>query len=236
MNTLRLKSSVAATVIAGAALIASSALASPLSVSGSVGGAPTGVTLENLDALVLGSGNQTTATGIAVSFSPDGQVVNGSLSTQYAAPYLSGGNGTGFGAPSDGPDTTNYITAGGTANSFAKLVLPGQEKYFGLLWGSVDDFNTLELYNGNTLVGTITGTAVTASPNGDQGVNGTLYVNIYSTESFDTVIARSSQHAFEFDNIAYNPSNPVPEPLTLSLFGAGLAGLGLMRRRSSRKA
>jgi hypothetical protein len=237
MNT-RLKSSVAATVIASAALIASSALASPLTVSGSVGGAPTGVTLDNLDILPLGAAGGTTATGIQVSFTPDAGAVQGSSSGHYAAPYLSGGNGTGFGLAggnqADGPDATTYLTAGGITNASVVLQLPGYQKYFGLLWGSVDDTNTLSFYDGATLVGSINGADVIGSPNGDQGVNGTVYVNVVSTIAFDRVVATSNDHyAFEFDNLAFNPNAPVPapEPITLSLFGAGLAGLGLARRR-----
>jgi len=211
-----------------------------LVVSGSVGGAPTGVTLDNLNALTVGGGSpQVTATGVGVSFAPDAAVVQGSLGGIYAAPFLSGGNGTGFGSPNqpNGVDTTTYLTSGSTGafgGAQITLTLPGEEKYFGLLWGSVDTFNTLQFFDGATLVGTVTGSQVTASPNGDQGVNGTLYVNINSTLNFNRVVATSSEHAFEFDNIAYNPT-AVPEPSTLVLLGSMLITLGgigyIMRRR-----
>ena len=214
-----------------------------LLVSGSVGGAPTGVSKENFDTLVPGNTATTLLpSGITVSFLPDAQPVSGSSSGLYAAPFLSGGNGLGFGPGNtnqpNGVDTTTYITTGSTgafAAATTTLQLPGQEKYFGILWGSVDTYNTLSFYNGATLVGTITGSDVTASPNGDQGVNGTLYVNIIATggDTFDRVVATSSQYAFEFDNVAFNP-NAVPEPFSLSLMGSGLLGLVLARRRRSR--
>ena len=156
--------------------------------------------------------------GVTVSFTGDGQAVQGSQSGVYAAPYLSNGNGTLFGDPNNGPDTTTYLSTG---TGSVTLALPGEEKYVGLLWGSVDNYNTLSLYDGLTLVGTITGTDVTADANGDQGINGTFYVNITSTESFNTVVATSSQNAFEFDNVAFNPS-AVPEP---SSFILGLVGM-----------
>ena len=43
----------------------------------------------------------------------------------------------------NGPDTTTYLTTG---IGSVTLTLPGPEKYFGLLWGSVDTYNTLSFY------------------------------------------------------------------------------------------
>jgi len=217
-----------------------------LSVSGSVGGAPTGVILDNLDWLALGSaGGVSPQSGITVNLTPGAQAVQGSVAGQYAAPFLSGGNGTGFGNPigsnqPDGVNTTTYLTTGSTgaiAASQVEILLPGNAGagylYFGLLWGSVDSYNTLSFFDGASLVGSITGSDVTASPNGDQGVEGTLYVNITSTESFNRIVATSSQFAFEFDNIAFNRSIPVPVPAPgpLALLGLGLLGAASLRRR-----
>jgi hypothetical protein len=155
--------------------------------------------------------------------------VTGASAGIFAAPFVSNSNGLLFGdSQVSGQDNTEYLTTG---LGSAKLVFPGQEHYMGLLWGSVDDYNTLSFYNGATLVGSITGADVTAAANGDQGVNGTFYVNIISPVSFDRVVATSSQYAFEFDNVAFNPTNPVPEPISLGLFGLGLMGVGLARRR-----
>lgn len=213
--------------------VAGSAQAS-LIISSSIGGAATGANKVNFDSCALGSGGCVTG-GITVAFTPDGQVVNGSVAGAYAAPFLSGGNGAGFGSPDqpNGVDTTNYLTTGvGTVT----LMFGGLQNYVGLLWGSVDDYNTLSFYNGATLVGQITGVDVLNSPNGDQGVNGTVYVNINSDSpltSFDRIVASSTQYAFEFDNVAYSERAQIPEPGTLALLGASLLGLGLLRRRKA---
>jgi LPXTG-motif cell wall-anchored protein len=219
--------------------------AAVLSVSGSVGGAPTGITYVNFDNLSLGSGGGTSG-GVAVSFSPDAQVVTGAVGGQYAAPFISNSNGVLFGdATVAGADATKYLTSGSdghTAGAQVVLVFPEAEKYMGLLWGSIDLYNTLSFYSGATLLGTVTGGDVLAGANGDQGVNGTLYVNINSDTPFDTVIATSSQYAFEFDNVSYNVENQTgletPLPASAWLFGSVLAGSGLFfgRRRKRQPA
>lgn len=232
-----------------AALVGSLALAgtanATLSITSVNGGAPNGVVLDNLDWLTTNgadaapntTGGLSPQSGMSISFSPDGGAVQGNVSSINAAPFLSGNNGDGFGNPlyitnqPNGQDTTVYVTAGGIQGSSATFILPDDELYFGLLWGSVDTYNTLEFFDGNTLVGSITGSDVNAFANGDQGAAGTFYVNINSDTPFNRVVASSSQHAFEIDNISFNQTIPSPEPLTLSLFGAGLAGLGLVRRR-----
>lgn len=198
-------------------------------VDAMVGGAPTGVNYVNFDGLSLGATGGV-SNGITVSFTGDGQTVQGSESGVYAAPYLSKGNGTLFGDTNDGSDTTPYLTTGVGS---VTLMLPGQEHYLGLLWGSVDSYNTLSLYDGLNFVGMVTGTNVMSGANGDQGEFGTFYVNITSTDSFDRVVATSSSYAFEFDNVAYNVS-AVPEPSSLvlgSLAALGVLGMWARRRR-----
>jgi hypothetical protein len=228
---------VASTVLS---LAGAGAANAALSVSGSVGGAPTGVVLDNLNWLTLGTaGGLSPQSGVTVSFAGGGRAVQGSVGGQYAAPFLSGGNGAGFGNPigtnqPNGVDATIYATTAAGGSSVT-ILLPANGgagyKYFGLLWGSVDGYNTLSFFDGATLVGSITGGNVTASPNGNQGVNGTLYVNITSDTAFNRVVATSSQFAFEFDNIAFNQTIPVPAPAALGVFGVGLLGLAWATRR-----
>ena len=68
-------------------------------VTASVGGAPSGTILENLDSLTLGNAGGVTPTLVTVSFTGGGQAVQGASSGVYAAPFLTGSNGTGFGSP-----------------------------------------------------------------------------------------------------------------------------------------
>ena len=219
-----------------------------LAISGTVGGAPTGVTRENFDTLVPGSRSTTLLpSGIVISFQADAQPVLGSAPGLYAVPFLSGANGGGFGpgggTQAVGPDATVYVTGGSTeafATARVTLQLPAPERYFGLLWGSLDVYITLSFYNGATLIETVTGGDVTARPSGDQSVNGTLYVNIDATSgaSFDRVIMTSSQYGFEFDDVAFNSTpisflalDPVPEPMSLCVLATGLLGTAVVRRR-----
>jgi hypothetical protein len=233
-----------------AATIGLPALASPLTVTASIGGAPTGVARENFNALPFSASpaDTTTATGIAIDFIGTGAGAGRTAqlpneSGLYAAPFLSGTNGAGFGAggtdQANGQNATIYLSVG-TGGSIA-LTLPGAQRYFGLLWGSIDTYNLLDFFNGATLVATITGsqaaTAAGTLPNGNQAGSGTAYVNITSKVDFDRVVARSTGFAFEFDNVAFNPTIPggdpleVPAPAALGLFGLGLAGLLAARRR-----
>jgi hypothetical protein len=220
----------------GALLLATLGIGSAqaaLSIVPSVGGAPTGVTRWNLD---VGS---PAPAGVTVTLTPDAAFVTGSQSGLYAAPFLSGNNGVGFGPGGtdqpNGVDTTQYLTTGSTgafANAMIEIAFSTPQRYFGLLWGSVDDYNTLEFFNGNVSVGVLTGLDVTPNAVGNQGEQGTFYVNINSTLDFDRLVFTSSQYAFEFDNIAFNQDEvSIPEPTTLGLLGAGLIGLGLARRR-----
>jgi hypothetical protein len=228
-----------AVLVAGMGLGATTANATAV-ITGTVGGVPSGADIyENFDDAPLGGAGYTTSNGIIVTFGNDGQAVHGASSGHYAAPFLSGGNGLNFGSQGDGADATTYLTSGSTninPGANVTLTLMGPTRYMGLLWGSVDAYNTLTFYNGTTVVGTFTGKDVTAAANGDQGEKGTYYVNINLSDSFTSVVATSTEYAFEFDNVAFS-ANPlkVPEPGTVGVFLLGLLLVGSAYRLKGRR-
>ena len=189
------------------------------------GGAPTGPSIDVLtfNASPLGQASQTFVTPgptVTLSFSGDGGIVAGNLANYYAEPYSS----------PTGPDTTNYVTTG---IGSATLAFSSAQTYFGLLWGSVDGYNSLDFYDANNqLITAFTGLDVTALADGNQGFQGTYYVNFSSDIAFTKVVASSSNYAFEFDDVAVDPP-AVAEPATAAMLGVGLVLLAAVRRRAS---
>lgn len=227
----------AATVVfaLGTTAVSSASVAADLSAS--VGGSPIGAGVyENFDSLAAAGG--LSAHGIMVIFSETGAgtIALPDAPGLYAAPFISAGNATSFGNPqADGKDVTQYLTTG---IGEVTLQLDRPNQYFGLLWGSADDYNTLSFYRGTTFLFNFTGHDVDGLANGNQGAAGTFYVNINSDTPFDRVVASSTSYGFEFDNVALavNPINPlpisvIPEPGTYAMLLAGLAMIGAIVRR-----
>lgn len=221
----------------GAVLLASASVqAIPTITSSVVGGVPTGVnyvTFDNLADGTTGSGVVGTGPGgsVTIDFLGNSRVAQGSVGGQYAAPVLSNGQGSLFSGQPDGVNTTPYLSTG---TSSIKISFGSDQQYLGLLWGSVDTYNHLDFYtSSDVLLGTISGSQVTPAATGNQGAQGTFYVNINS-DPFRYVVARSTSFAFEFDNLAYS-SRPVGVPdggMSAGFLGLGLMGLAMWRRRA----
>ena len=193
------------------------AFADPLNFTSVVGGIATGPNLN----LVTFDGSVNLPPGVGLNLS-NADIVAGSVAGQYAAPYLSGAQASFFGQ-TNGPDSTNYIAVGKGGSATFTFQMP--QSYFGVLWGSVDSYNALSFYSRSTLVGTISGADIEVGANGDQGLNGTYYLNVFSTLTFDEVIASSAGVAFEFDDVAYDPPPSIPEPSSLAIL---LSAIGVL--------
>lgn len=154
-----------------------------------------------------------------------GIVGPGTSSGLYAQPL--GSTGQYFSAgPSTSPPPTN-ITIGNDIGSFS------------LIWGSLDDYNTLVLhtmggdytYTGLDIAALIPGLA-----NGDQSDPNTNPIVTFLLTGLDQQAVNfnmtSTQNAFEIDNIAVNP---VPEPATwaMMLLGFGAAGYSMRRTKKA---
>lgn len=166
-----------------------------------------------------------TYTENGATYSGEGAIRNTSIGGVTAAPptlgaYVQGSN-------------NNFLTLGANEErgpvtiDFAKDI-----DYFGLYWGSIDSYNSIQLLYQGAVIGSFSGTDVHAAANGDQSVNGARYVNFFATgsERFDQVRLFSNGAALESDNHAYRD---VPTPaVLLPAIGGMFAGAVRRKQRS----
>jgi VCBS repeat-containing protein len=134
------------------------------------------------------------ALGATFSASGHSGVVNGSSGGVTAAPYVGPQHG--------GQDTTNYLSIGGGGSE--TITFNSEKNSFGLYWGSLDSYNTIKFYDGDTLVASYTGSQFAPLfPSGNQSsFSSNGYVQLSHLPLFDKVVLASSANAFEIDNIS----------------------------------
>ncbi|MDO9205543.1 PEP-CTERM sorting domain-containing protein [Methylotenera sp.] len=147
-----------------------------------------------------------------------GGVVNGTNNGFYASP------------PSD---NTNYFSVGPSTSTPGVVAFAGLSSYFGYYGGSPDAFNSVEFYNGASLVQSFNGVTLagiaSVAANGDRSVGSFWNFAANSpVDFFDSVRFISTRNAFETDNHAVLT---VPEPETYAMMLAGLGLMGFVARR-----
>ncbi len=155
------------------------------------------------------------------TWSGSGTIVNGSVSSAYAAPF-------GLTAP----DSTDYLAV--SQNSTTADLGSSTYNYFGIWWGSIDKYNYIDFYDGSKKVDSISGSQISSAKGSWTQQDQNVYVNFNDLEAFDSFELRSTGIAFELDNITVG-NQPVPEPATMLLFGTGLIGLAGARARRKKK-
>jgi len=159
-------------------------------------------------------------------YSGNGRIVTGSQSGQYAAPQT----------PADQNSSRYLAVPFQTSGTMSVSVdAPTLSNYFGLWWGSVDNYNTISFFNGNTQVATFNGQQIRAVPNplltpGTQSE--AAYFNFAFTDgdAFTRVVLSSSSFALESDNHVFGTA-VVPVPGAAVLLMSGMLGMLFASRR-----
>ena len=153
----------------------------------------------------------------SVSFSGDYIITNQSVGGLYAAPNPQSGNYYAtYHDPVLSTPVESTVSLGGLYNTLS------------FTWGSVDNYNTLELLQNGVVVKTVLGADVLPPGSGNQGPAGTITYSTTSSAAFDSIHFVTGSNAFEVDNIT------VPDGgTTAALLGLAMVGIVAVHRKLS---
>jgi hypothetical protein len=200
---------------------------------------------------VAGEGLKTSVAGATSIDFNNGFPTQGiaTFSGQSATSLVTGGVSGDHGNPAG--DNSKYLTisnvgsgksgaTGSVTINFAKAI-----NYFGLYWGSADNYNNISFYKGTQLLASYWGgdlakqfsnlISTTGSWTNSQA---NFYANFSADagQSFDSVQLKATGVAFESDNYAYTEAQAVPEPMTMTGLALGVGAMVSARRRRTQKA
>lgn len=207
-------------------------------------------------AATVTTGGTTVAGQGVVSAVPGAFTINfnlGSAPNSGSAIYAGGTVQTGSNAAGTAlaGNTSHYLTIGPLAGAMVTIDFAEPMQYFGFNTGTLDVFNRIQFFAGNTVVLDRTGTSFGLS---------TQYVNVFAVdpaEFFTRIVLTSTNNAFETDNHAFRSvvdaivqgdlpdgiggifvggggggGTGVPEPATWAGLVSALGALVLYRRRT----
>lgn len=143
--------------------------------------------------------------------------------------------------PADGGYNTfnNPILRSGYQNRESLEIDLGRDsEYFGFYFAYIDNFNNIDIYDGDNLLQSLTGGDIKAIHGAPVSLlDDALFVDIFADagESFDRVIFQSDRRGFESDNHAYLPTSHdhdiVPTPTAVLPLLSGLFASAKRRRK-----